>query len=133
MTFRDGDEYEPGYQQGRQYKTLVHRHFSEGGTGITNLSQERRAHFEKVLKAYGDPNLVLSSESLDGHPGFGGSLHDVYGSRDLSDFWHFVEAFKAEPDCPLRETESADRERWVKSDLMEQLRALEDEGEIPTL
>jgi hypothetical protein len=110
---------------------LVYRHFTEGGTGVSNISKERMPFFEHAVQAFGDPNLVLSSVPLVLHQPLvfdGGSLHCLDGRQDLSDFWRFVDSFKpvepGELDPAVRENQST----WIR-DLMAQLKALEAEDE----
>lgn len=110
---------------------LVYRHFTEGGTGVSNISKERMPFFEHAVQAFGDPNLVLSSVPLVLPQPLvfdGGSLHCLDGRQDLSDFWRFVDYFKpvepGELDPAVRENQST----WIR-DLMAQLKALEAEDE----
>jgi len=92
-------------------------HWTEGGTMVTNFSEEDRPIYETAVKEFGDPYLVVHTRSvLNGkETDYGGSLHDVaprellrrqselisepgialffdmasrgHPSRDLSKFW----------------------------------------------
>lgn len=69
---------------------LIHKHFREGGTGITNLDDADRPLFRAAINVYGDPTLVISDQPMPPME-TGISLHQLRPHRDLEDFWRVVE------------------------------------------
>lgn len=67
---------------------IVWGHWTEGGTGITNLSPTNRRIDDVYTQAAANlclDGITLVNRSLDGRPGH--SLHDCARRNDLSDFW----------------------------------------------
>ena len=73
-----------------------------GGTFITNFSEEMRPVYEAAIKRHGDPMLVIREwvqpphrRSVMGQTG--GSLHDLTAQRrELGPFWRIFEAIRDE-------------------------------------
>lgn len=82
---------------------VIHKHWTHGGTGITNFDKPVRPIYEAAIKEYGDPSLLVVDKPF---PGMNGcynawmeakmhSLHRVGRGGDLSGFWRVFEALKA--------------------------------------
>jgi hypothetical protein len=75
------------------------RHWTDGGTGVTNFPPEREPIYIKAIEKFGDEGLILVSTGIPAkgstylQPYFC-SLHDTKGNRDLSDFWDVFDEVK---------------------------------------
>jgi hypothetical protein len=73
-------------------KNIIMKHWTEGGTGVTNFQPDRLPIFREAVRRYGDPTLIVLDEAMPPAPkNYGGSLHCVAmrwsGMLDLSPFW----------------------------------------------
>lgn len=71
----------------REMKIIL-RHWMNGGTGLTNFQEDRRAVYIEAVKRHGDQNFVVHEKSFPPAPdGYGGSLHRLDQSVNASEFW----------------------------------------------
>lgn len=71
-------------------KKIINRHWREGGTGVTNFSENERYLYEKVVRQYGAPDFVVTKDPMPPmSPSTGGALHYLGDKMDLSDFWKY--------------------------------------------
>ena len=78
-------------------ESLSDKHWTNGGTGITNFPKEDFPIYIEAIQRFGDKNLVVSDEPfgpMRGQPG--GSLHDLDQLRSLGPFWRVFEQVYAE-------------------------------------
>lgn len=79
-------------------KNLIHRHWTKGGSGVTNFSHKDGIIYEVAIKQYEEyrpsekGRLHTSFQSFDGRDGIC-SLHDVVNG-DLSEFWRVFDSIK---------------------------------------
>lgn len=77
---------------------LDHRHWTNGGTGVTNVSTGKVALHRAAIKAYAtltsDDSVQLSSSALDGTPSHYYSLHHT-NRGSLSYYWRIYGALEA--------------------------------------
>jgi len=73
---------------------LTDKHFREGGTHITNFSEQKRAVYAETVQRFGDKRFVVSDNPTHHMSGPGGALHWVGGfpAPDFSPFWRLFEA-----------------------------------------
>jgi hypothetical protein len=62
-------------------------HWTNGGTGVTNFSEDMRACYVEAVRRHGDPNVRVHAKSFGANKDYGGSLHNHGTRKDLSDFW----------------------------------------------
>ena len=76
--------------------TLIMKHWTEGGTGVTNFSPDKFDLYKESVRLYGDPSLIVCDQAYPpAPPSYGGSLHWLkhkntttgYVHFDLSAFW----------------------------------------------
>ena len=95
-------------------RSLDMRHWTDGGTAVTNFSPRLTPIYEAALVEWGDDGLVICSVGM---PGYGqghirrdmSSLHDLKGGRCLSPFWRIFERLRdsgenANMEAPPRKT-----------------------------
>jgi hypothetical protein len=72
-------------------ESLSDKHWTEGGTAITNFGEECFPLYIEAIERFGDKNLVVSDERYGSSRGKqpGGSLHDLRGAAGLDDFSAF--------------------------------------------
>jgi hypothetical protein len=80
-------------------RSLVMRHWMEGGTAVTNFRPELAPIYEAAVQEWGDDGLVICSVGIPAHGttrllDWLGSLHDLKGSRDLSAFWGIFDSLR---------------------------------------
>lgn len=75
-------------------KEVILKHWQQGGTGVTNITEPMLRQFTDAVAEYGDPQLVIHDAPFDEPPMEGQayapikSLHDLSDERsDLSAFW----------------------------------------------
>lgn len=81
------------------------RHWTYGGTGITNFDAKQLEQYQAAIMQHGDKDMKVSDVPMT-DTGYEGlmSLHDMKGRRDLSSFWNVFQSLKPAND------ESSDRE-----------------------
>lgn len=69
---------------------LIHRHWLNGGTVVTNFTIKNLSMYKKAVELYGDARTVIHQRAFD----ISGrlvknhwSLHNMNPGSDLSDFW----------------------------------------------
>lgn len=74
-------------------KKIIFKHWTEGGTGVTNFELSQLDFYKKVVKEFGDSELVVVDKAFKTESGYTpcgyGLLHNLRdtGKIDLSDFW----------------------------------------------
>jgi len=74
---------------------VVMKHWTQGGTGVTNFDKAERAKYQAAIEANGDPEVVIVDEPIPGQGGYWSprmketmhSLHHVGRRKNLSAFW----------------------------------------------
>lgn len=65
----------------------LQEHWTNGGTGVTNFTEDRRAVYVEAVRRHGDPDLWVAPHAFgSGNEGYGGSLHCKV-NKPLSDYW----------------------------------------------
>lgn len=70
---------------------IVWGHWTEGGTGVTNIGADIEARRERYMQAaqnVGFGGITIINRTVDGREGW--SLHDCQRHSDLSPFWDEV-------------------------------------------
>ena len=77
---------------------LDFRHWTEGGTAITNFGPDEFDRYIEAIQRFGDRDLVVSDSRFGWTMGKlpGGSLHDIARRGDLSPFWRVFEKVRTE-------------------------------------
>ena len=80
-------------------REISNRHWTVGGTFVTNFSLDQREIYEEAIKRHADPLLVIEERPCPPCPQeYGHALHwrnnDV--KWDLSPFWRVFDAVRAE-------------------------------------
>ena len=80
---------------------IIHRNWTEGGTGLTNFSPNDEPLYLAAIAAHGDPNYVISHYACDApiHAYGSYSLHrlDIKdSSRSSSAFWEIFTSLRKE-------------------------------------
>ena len=70
-------------------KATTPYHFTQGGTGVTNFSDEDLDVYEAAISIYGDPTIIIGEPMIcaNGKIYHNYALHHLEPIRDLSDFW----------------------------------------------
>jgi hypothetical protein len=72
-------------------------HWTNGGTGVTNFTEDMRPVYVEAVKRHGDPDIRVHEKSFGaGNENYGGSLHNHGKRKDLSPFWDVFDAVKKE-------------------------------------
>lgn len=72
-------------------------HWTNGGTGVTNFTEDMRPVYVEAVKRYGDKRLRVHAKSFGkGNQNYGGSLHNHGERKDLSDFWDIFDKVRTE-------------------------------------
>lgn len=80
---------------------LDSRHWTMGGTFVTNIGAERMPALREAVRRFGDSKIVLLEESQEPAPSdYGGCLHHLNRRGDLSDFWDVVDSVDKESNEP---------------------------------
>ena len=75
---------------------LDSRHWTNGGTFVTNIGADRMPVLREAVHRFGDNKIVLLEESQEPAPAdYGGCLHHLERG-DLSDFWDEVDSIDKE-------------------------------------
>jgi hypothetical protein len=86
---------------------IILKHWTKGGTLVTNFSKEHLDIYAEAVKEYNSPHLVIAAPSSPHISGAMG-LHDLRGKQgDLSGFWELwrcIEAEKQPDPTPLTVT-----------------------------
>lgn len=75
------------------------KHWTNGGTGITNFSLKEMSFYYKVVTEFGDPTIFTSPIPIDEYSSNSiimGSLHAIGCPKDLSPFWALYYKMKLE-------------------------------------
>lgn len=95
---------------------LIHKHWTEGGTGVTNTDADQLPIYQEAVRRYGNRNghqLVMSDLSMS--PKCGGlSLHDLSfldrtRKGSLDEFWAIFDRVRKEMEPP-----KPDAHGWFK-------------------
>ena len=73
-------------------ESLSDKHWTEGGTAITNFPEEDFPIYIEAIQRFGDNDLIVSDQPFGPMRGMpGGSLHDLSRLCSLSPFWKVFE------------------------------------------
>lgn len=72
-------------------KEIVYKHWTSGGTGVTNFYPFWLPFYQKVTERYGNSDLVAVDRPIEPFPFGDGSLHNLGERFDLSGFWRLFE------------------------------------------
>jgi hypothetical protein len=93
------------------------KHWTQGGTALTNFAFNRMPVFFEAVKRYGSVEYQVALQSFPPCPSnYGGSLH-YFGTGDCSPFWKFFE----EVDAELNNTEKYQEAGRVANELINNL------------
>ncbi len=75
---------------------IIMKHWTEGGTCVTNFTPDRLPIFQEAVRQYGNPDFIVIEEAIQPAPkDYGGSLHVGGGFRDISPFWDLYRELEA--------------------------------------
>jgi len=84
-------------------KAIDLKHWTDGGTGVTNFEENEMPLYEKAIKRFGDTELVVSDKPIEAKVPYKillkmklCSFHNLKENHDLSDFWKVFKQVKSE-------------------------------------